>query len=206
MRLLLIGFGNVGQELAKILISQSLGYPSLSEPFTVTGITTATKGSLYSKDGIDLETALENIAVKGRFSTKNPQFSAADSNELISREDFDALVELTTLSIERRGRPASNYIEMALQRGKDCVTANKGPVAFAFNRLVDLARAKDRILLYESTVMDGAPIFNLARYSLRGCSVRKVEGVLNATSNYVLTSMEQGKSSEQAICRGRSGA
>jgi len=200
MKLLLIGFGGVGQELARILTSQNFKskFPDLI--LSVTGISTATRGSLHSDSGIDLKRALENMKKMDRFSEDNPDFSPAGSHELISQAEFDILVELSTLSIKDRGQPAADYIESALQTGHDCVSANKGPLAFMHHELTKLAKSNNVKLLFESTVMDGAPIFNLFRNCLRACTVQRIEGVLNATSNYVLEHMENGGTVEKAVC------
>jgi len=196
---LLIGFGGVGQELARILTSQ--GFKAMHPEFRlkVTGIATATKGFLYSESGVDLERALENINTNKHFSEMNPDWVKSSSELLIATADFDILVELSTLSIENRGHPAAGYIESALISDRNCVSANKGPLAFEYRKLTELAESRGLHFLYESTVMDGAPIFNLARYGFRGCRIEKVEGVLNATSNYVLARMEEGKSLQEAI-------
>jgi homoserine dehydrogenase len=79
-----------------------------------------------------------------------------------------------------------------LEAGRHVVTANKGPVAFAYRELRELARLKDRGFFFESTVMDGAPILGMGREGLLATSVQRVRGVLNSTTNYILTSLEQG--------------
>jgi homoserine dehydrogenase len=109
------------------------------------------------------------------------------------------LVELSPLSIEGRGEPALSHVRAALSRGKHVVTANKGPVSFAFRDLRELAEAKGCRFLFESSVMDGAPIFNLARSSLKGARVLGFSGILNGTTNYVLARMEQGEPLEAGV-------
>jgi homoserine dehydrogenase len=199
MRLLLIGFGGVGQELARILSSRAYVDSIPEHSFTITGITTASRGSMYCRNGLNLVTVLEDISKNGCFSETDPNYTDADSAALISQSDFDILVELSTLSIENQGQPAAGYIESALKIGRHCVSANKGPLAFHFRKLTELASSKNKHFLFESTVMDGAPIFNLSRHCLRGCRVEKIEGVLNATSNFVLSEMEKGISQAESI-------
>jgi homoserine dehydrogenase len=108
------------------------------------------------------------------------------------------MVELTTLNVET-GQPATEHIAKALGCGMDVVTANKGPIAFAYNELRALARARGVHLRFEGTVMDGTPIFSLVERTLPGCEVLGLEGILNSTSNLVLTEMANGKSVEDAI-------
>lgn len=200
MRLLLIGFGSVGQELARILLSVDRHHPRIQElNLTVTGITTRTKGSLASPSGVDLRRALSDLGQFGVFQPENPDLSDVSSRGAVQTLEYDVLVELSTLEIASRGEPARGFIEQALRRGKDCVTANKGPVAFAFQELRALARTNRRHLLYESTVMDGAPVFNLARHCLAGARILSLGGVLNSTSNFILTEMESGGTFDKAL-------
>jgi homoserine dehydrogenase len=108
-------------------------------------------------------------------------------------------VELTVLSIRERGEPALSYVREALRRGRHVVTANKAPLAFAYAELTALARQRNVQLLHESTVMDGAPVFSLARSSLRGCVLRGLSGILNSTTNFVLNEMERGVALDAAV-------
>ena len=84
--------------------------------------------------------------------------------------DYDVLVELSTLNIAERGEPAVSHVRAALERGRHVVTANKGPAAFAYRELADLAQKNGVRFLFESAVMDGAPVFSLGR-ALAGCRV-----------------------------------
>lgn len=200
MRLLLIGFGNVGQELARILLSVEKYHPRLRDlDLTMVGVTTRTRGSLASPSGIDLRRALSDLGQHDSFQRGNPDICDLDSGAAVTSLDYDVLVELSTLEIPGRGEPARGFIVQALERGKDCVTANKGPLAFAFRELRQLSLTHRRHLLFESTVMDGAPVFNLARHCLAGAQVLGVEGVLNSTTNFILTEMERGTPFDQAL-------
>ncbi len=108
------------------------------------------------------------------------------------------VVEATTLDITR-GEPATSHIRVALQHGAHAVTVNKGPVAFAYAALArEAARAKRRFL-FEGAVMDGVPIFNLARDLLPGIAITGFRGVVNSTSNYIITAMEHGETFESAL-------
>lgn len=206
MRVLCIGFGNVARSLVKLLAGGPSPSPLLANlNVQFVGITTASRGSLENKQGLNLTRALHEIEQSGQFQRKNPDFSELNSLEAAEKLDYDVLVELSTLNLRDKGEPAVSYVRTALERGKDCVTANKGPIAFAYQRLASLARKQDVRLLFESTVMDGAPVFNMARNSLQGCQVLAVEGILNSTGNYVLTQIEQGASVEEAIREAQKG-
>jgi homoserine dehydrogenase len=97
------------------------------------------------------------------------------------------------------GQPAIDHVRAALRAGMHVVTANKGPVAFAYRELHDLARQQGRAFLFESTVMDGAPVFSLARDALLGANVLGFRGILNSTTNFILTQMEDGASFGEAV-------
>ncbi len=108
------------------------------------------------------------------------------------------MVETTTLDIER-GQPAIDHVRTALSAGAHVVTANKGPIAFAYSDLARAAQRADRRLLFEGAVMDGIPIFDLVRETLPGVRVTGFRGVVNSTTNFILTAMEQGEPFERAL-------
>jgi len=180
MRLLFVGFGNVGRALARLLLDRgATGSPG----FRVVGIETGSHGSCADPAGLDLADALARYARDGGFGGASGQ--AVDL-------DYDVLVEMSPLDVAARGEPAIGRCRAALERGRHVVTCNKGPVAWAWRELSRLAAARGATLLCESTVMDGAPVFNLRRHCLRGLRVVAVEGVLNSTTNVALEGMEKG--------------
>lgn len=201
LKTLFIGFGNVGRQVARILTRERKDFPGLASlDLKVVGIIGRSKGSLVNEEnGVDLRKALVEVESSGKFSPSNPARCDMSGTEAASTLDYDVLVELSTLSVETRGEPAVNHIRTALQRGRHAITANKGPVAFAFRELKDLAMENGCTFLYETTVMDGAPVFNMARASLKGCTITGIDGILNSTTNYVLSRMEQGLSLCEAV-------
>jgi homoserine dehydrogenase len=193
VRFLLLGFGNVGRRLAEIFAGRE-AYPGLADlDVSVVGITTGSKGAVTDPAGLDLREVLDQIRTHGRL----PQ--TLTSLEAIRTVDCDVVVEMTPLDIPGRGAAAIAHIREALERGRHAVTCNKGPLAWAYRPLRDLARRQGRAFLYETTVMDGAPVFNLAQRCLRGNTIRRIEGILNSTSNYVLCAMERGQSLKEAV-------
>jgi len=204
VRLLLAGFGNVARTLARILADRR-AYPGLAGlDVSVVGITTASRGALVNPAGIELARALDEIRSRGRFTEEHPDHADVDTLTAIGTLAFDVLVELTPLSVRTRGEPAISHVRLALERGRDVVSANKGPLAWAYGELTALAREKGSALLHEATVMDGAPVFGLARRCLRGNTILRIEGVLNSTTNVVLCEMEKGRSLEEAVAAARS--
>jgi homoserine dehydrogenase len=164
----------------------------------VTGIATRSKGVLLDPAGLDLESALTEFSAAGAFSPKHPQRVEMTTLEAISNSGAQVMVELSTLSIED-GQPAISHIETAFECGMHVITANKGPIAWAYRRLKESARSEGLELLHETTVMDGAPVFNLVKETLPGCRVLGFKGILNSTTNFVLERMEAGLDYEDSI-------
>lgn len=198
LRLALVGFGNVGQQFARLLMAKRdwLAKKKGLE-IEVLAIATKSRGSLLSKRALDLERAL-SAAQSGSLSAYGSDQTALSPVELIGKCDADMMVELSPLNIDS-GQPAIDHIRAAMNVGMDVVTANKGPIAWAYEDLRDLARAKGVHFRFEGTVMDGTPVFNLVERTLPGCEVLGLEGILNSTSNFVLSEMSQGRTMEEAI-------
>ena len=117
-----------------------------------------------------------------------------------SRADLRVLVETTTLNITD-GQPAIGHVEAALAAGCHVVTANKGPVAFAYRRLTDLAARHGVSFLFEGSVMDGIPIFNLVRETMPAVTVTGFRGIVNTTTQHILMALERGESFADALAR-----
>jgi homoserine dehydrogenase len=168
--------------------------------FRVTGIVTGRHGSALNPDGIDLEQALAVMRDRSgvsldSLSTLTPPSGSFD---LIRRCRAGALFENTPVNYAT-GQPAVDHLRLALELGMHALTANKGPVVHAYRELTSLAERKGVKFYFESTVMDGAPIFSLFRAALPGARLRSLRGVLNSTTNMILHRMELGESFEQAV-------
>ncbi|MDH3365318.1 MAG: homoserine dehydrogenase [Thermoplasmata archaeon] len=199
LRLALIGFGNVGQEFARMLLrKREWLLSSKGLDIEVLAIATRSKGSLMSERGLDLARVLEVEKTHGDLRHYGEGSLDITPLEMIDRCDADVMVELTTLDIGS-GQPAIDHISYALRSKMHVITANKGPIAFAYDRLESLAKSMNMKLRFEGTVMDGTPIFNLAEKALQGCEVIRIEGILNSTSNFVLTEMSGGRSLDDAV-------
>lgn len=178
MRLALIGYGKVARAFARLL-ERKRG----AHPFVITGAMTR-RGFIIDPVGI----------------APDPVFIPASCNveSFLADCPCDAMVELSTLS-PLDGEPATSHIRAAFARGLHVVTANKGPIAYAYHELRDLAAAHGVHFLFEPVVMDGAPVFNLVRHTLPQVSVRGFAGALNATSQIVLEAMERGLPLEEGV-------
>lgn len=178
IKLAMLGYGNAGKAF-KGLLEEKAGElaETLGVEFEFVSIVTRSKGDLL---GSPMDTG----------------FSIAET------ADYDILIELTPLDI-RTGQPAISHIEAALSRGKDVITANKGPIAHAYRRLAEMARENGCMFCFETTVMDGTPVFNLVHDTLKYCRVTEIKGILNSTTNYILQGLEEGKPMEEIMEMGR---
>ena len=120
------------------------------------------------------------------------------SLEIAEAVDYDVLIEMTPLDMNE-GQVATEHIMAALKRGKHVICANKGPLAWHYKELMELADENNCKLLFESTVMDGAPLFSLIRESLKMCEITEIRGILNSTTNYILQGIEQGKDMKDIV-------
>ena len=203
LKVAVLGFGNAGQAFAKLLINKKIEIlQGMNYGIDVVAITTRSRGSLVSENGVDLEKACKDIEASGKFDKNDKSYSNITSMEVVEKVDYDVLIELTPLVIFS-GQPAIDHIKKALKRGKHVITANKGPIAWAFEELKELAKKKDSLFYYETTVMDGTPIFNLVNDTLKFCKVLEINGILNSTTNFVLEELAKGRLFDEVISEGK---
>ena len=199
-KLALLGFGNAGQAFAEMLlkkqddIREKYGYD-----IAVTAIATNTKGNLIGE--INLREALNDVAEHGKFCNQE-HLTDMTTMEIAETADYDVLIEMTPLNIFT-GQPAIDHIEAAFKRGKDVITANKGPIAWKFKDLSQIAADHGAKFFYETTVMDGTPVFNLTEKTLQLANVIEVKGILNSTTNFILEELAAGTEYDDIMERGR---
>ena len=197
-RLALIGFGSAGQGLAQILRDQG---DSLARRYGVelriVAVCTHSRGSLYEADGLDPASLLEAIKHEGHLRNLSRQrdWSPLD---MIEQADADILVELSPTDLTN-GEPATSHMRAALGRRMHAITANKGPIALHLTELRRLASDAQLYLGYEGTVMSGTPALRLGWSDLAGCEILELRGIVNGTTNYILTQMEGGMSYADAL-------
>jgi homoserine dehydrogenase len=198
-KLAILGFGIVGREFARLLQRKS---DELARDYgltwRVTGLATRRLGMACDPAGLDLEAALSAAQAGQRLEALHSGPPLGDAFDFIARCGADVLFETTVLN-PQTGQPALDHVRAALNAGMHVITANKGPLAFAYRELVGLARRQGKAFLFESTVMDGAPVFSLARDALLGANVLGFRGILNSTTNFILTHMEAGHSFDEAV-------
>jgi homoserine dehydrogenase len=201
-RLALVGFGNVGQAFARLLQrKRKVLSDEFNLDFSVTGITTGRHGSVIDPGGIDLQQVLAEAAAGFSGSLFGKKYS--DTLDFISGCPADALLENSPVN-HHTGEPAAEHLRAAFRRGMHAITANKGPVVFAHRELTRLAGEQGKRFLFESAVMDGAPIFSLFRETLPAAELRGFTGILNSCTNFILGLLEQGESLEEAIKKAQS--
>ncbi|WP_352428966.1 homoserine dehydrogenase [Thermoflexus sp.] len=198
-RVALIGFGAVGRAFARLLLRKDAEIQQRHGlAIRVTGIITARRGAAWDPEGLDLAAALRAVEEGGGLSPLSRSPAPAETIAFIERCPADVVVEITVLD-PRTGQPATDHVRAALESGRHVVTANKGPLAFAYRALRDLARSRGRAFLFESTVMDGAPLFSMVREGLPATRIQGFRAILNSTTNFILTRMEEGLSFEEAV-------
>ncbi len=198
LRLASLGFGNVGRALAAMLAEKE-GVLRERYGLTVafTGAMTRSAGGWVAPEGVSAAALAASGWPKGVPPAGTQPFSG-DALAFVRQAPADVLLELTTLN-PRDGQPALDHVRAALAAGRHVVTANKGPIAYGYRELRALAAERGVALRFESTVMDGTPIFSMAEASLPATEIHGFTGLLNATSNYVLSRMAAGDSLEDAI-------
>jgi homoserine dehydrogenase len=227
--LVLVGFGNVARRFVGLLHEQRRRLShDYDVTLRIVGIATRRHGQLFSAGGLDARQFAARVAAGGLIDTGGPaesthsgpakagHYSAspakaghysssaafigdvADRCAAAARQRRLIVVETTTLDI-RRGEPAIGHVRASLASGAHVVTANKGPAAFAYRSLALAAERAGRRFLFEGAVMDGIPVFNLVRDTLPGVRVTGFRGVVNSTTNYMLTAMEEGRSYQTAL-------
>ncbi|MFQ6038937.1 MAG: homoserine dehydrogenase [Candidatus Aminicenantales bacterium] len=199
MKILFIGFGTVGQGLAGLLVRKKKWLvDECGLDVRVVGISDKLKGSLLAPDGLDLQAVLDGVEAGKSLHDLGGERFEGNAVDMIDQAEADVMVEVTYTDI-RTAEPATSHIRRAFERGMHVVTTNKGPVALYYRELSDIARQKGVEFLFEGTVMSGTPLLNLIRENLAGCEIQEISGILNGTTNYILTRMEDGLSYEEAL-------
>ncbi len=199
MKLLFVGFGTVGQGLAELILEKEEQLKkNFGLNYSVVGISDELKGSLLNTDGLDLRHALKNAQAGKKISDDSADSFDGDALEMIQLAGADVMLEATYTDI-KTGEPAVSHVRKALELGQHVVTTNKGPVALFYKDLAELAQKKNKRFLFEGTVMSGTPVLNFIRETLAGSDVQEIKGILNGTTNYILTRMEEGLSYEEAL-------
>jgi homoserine dehydrogenase len=195
--LCLLGFGNVNRTIVELL---RLKAAELRErhaiDWRITGVASRRLGWWANPAGFEVDGLVRAYGFEAFAELRGQECPRHTDWLEIGR--LDVLFEATSLNVET-GQPAIDHIRAALEYGAHAITANKGPIVHAYRELRDLAAKKGRQFLFESTVMDGVPIFSLFRNSLPAIEVRGFRGILNSTTNVILSEMERGRTFDEAL-------
>ncbi len=200
----MIGFGNVGKAFAHLITRKS---KQLADEyhisFSVVAIATRSHGRAISYAGINLKKALESSAENGSLNELSVISTPENIQDFITLSKADFLLENSPVNYAS-GEPAITHIRAALENNMHAVSANKGPVVHAYDELTALARESGKRFLFESAVMDGAPIFSVFREALPAADISGFEGILNSCTNLLIEKMEEGFSFEEAVAYAQS--
>ncbi len=196
VKIVYVGFGIVSQGLAEIILRNNSVLP-LDKNIEVqtVGILDTIKGSKLDTKGINMQHILAN-ANNGDYSLLTENI--LDIPKAIQEINADIVIEASFTDI-KTGQPAISHIETALNSDKHVVTTNKGPFALAYEEIFNLAKLKRKTLAIEGTVMSGTPIINVLNTGLLGSDITAVSGIMNGTSNYILSKMEVGMTYNDAL-------
>jgi homoserine dehydrogenase len=189
-----LGYGNVNRTLMRLLAERSEELRArYGIDYRVTGVASRRLGWIADTEGIDVVQVLPSTAVG---------YNDSNVRDWLRTAKADVLFEATALNVSD-GQPAVDYLRAALELNAHAITANKGPVVFAFDELSALAERNGKRFLFESAVMDGVPIFSLFRDNLPAIHLKGFRGILNSTTNVILTGMEEGLTFEQSLAHAR---
>ena len=198
MRIILCGFGVVGQSLVKLFDSRSEDlYAKYGLKPRIVGVFDS-KGSAVSSSGLELRKLVE---VKKKFGTVKNYAETKNSwsgIEMLKNVEADVLIE-TTASNYKDAEPGMSHIITAMKKGMHVISVNKGPLALAFPSLMELAAYNQVMFKFSGTVGGGTPILDYAKNSLSGERITSFAGILNGTTNYILSNMTTGLSFEEAL-------
>ena len=203
VRLAVVGFGNVSQGMAQILrdrgdfLARQYGIE-----FRIVAVSDFKLGSLMNVSGLPVDDLLK-AADKLDLTTVPAETYEMSVEAMIQQANSDTLVETSYTNLET-GEPALSYIRSAMKKGMHVVTTNKGPISLKLPELRALADENHVKILYEGTVMSGTPALALAGTSLAAAGITSIRGILNGTTNYILTQMEAGLDYTSALAEAQS--
>jgi homoserine dehydrogenase len=188
MRIVLLGFGVVARSLAELISSDS---GQLAREYGLRPKVVAvadSKGAAISKNGLDLERALQSKK-EGSLAGYGDSYREGMSGVSVINEcECEVVIETTPTELDK-GEPGLSHVKTAMMNGRHVVCTNKGPLALAMPALMELAGHNGIVFKFSGTVGGGTPVLDFAKKCLEGCEIRSIRGILNGTSNYILTRM-----------------
>lgn len=193
-----IGFGNVARSLVRLLErKRDLLKEKYDITYSVTGIATGKHGFAVNPDGLDIQQALV-LVESGQSIFPLSSFDVQDSLSVIQHSHADVMFENSPVN-HKTGQPAIDHVRAALEKGMHAITANKGTVVHGYRELTALAKSKNRKFYFEATVLGGTPVFSVFREAMPAANLISFQGIINSTTNIILSRMERGETFEQAV-------
>jgi homoserine dehydrogenase len=188
-----LGFGNVGRALVRLLVAKSTELRELyGVEYRITGVASRRMGWLFNPEGFDA------VALPSGTSLAEQASPANSIIDWLDEAKADAVFETTSLNPDS-GQPAIDYLRAVLDSGAHAISANKGALVYGYRELADLARVKGKQFLFETAVLDSAPVFSLFRETLPAAKLRGFSGVFSSTTNVIIETMEAGRSFEEGL-------
>jgi homoserine dehydrogenase len=192
IRVAMIGFGTVGSNFARVLYEKR---KMLKDRYglecEIVAVSDIKRGSVYDPKGLDIAELLRLIKETNKIEGYKGGKKGMDSLKTIHETNADVVVEAAWTNLET-GEPGLTHIKEALKAKKHVITSNKGPIALAYPELKKLADENGVQIRFECTVMSGTPTIMLGMDGLAGHVINSFRGILNGTTNYILTNMEKG--------------
>jgi homoserine dehydrogenase len=182
----------VGQGLVRILRDRK------PFPFALVAVSDPAKGSLADPEGLDPDALLRTVSDSGRIDSLAAPFRGWEATQTIAESGANVVVEMSPTDLTT-GEPATGHLRHAIEMGLDVVTTNKGPLALHYRELTDLAQSRDVLVGMEGTVLSGTPVLAFGRELLKAAGIRSISGILNGTTNYILSRMEAGAEYAEAL-------
>jgi len=200
-KLIIIGFGVVGQGLTEILINKKEYLKKKHNfEFDIVAVSDMLKGAIANPSGLNPEKLLSLVNNSRKLDEYADGIKGMDALTTINSVDANIMIELSYTDV-KTGEPATSFCKAAFEKGMHVVTSNKGPVSLFYDELKNLSTSGNLMFGIEGTVMSGTPVLNTALKSLAGCKISKISGILNGTTNYILSEMEQGSNYEDALSK-----
>lgn len=200
MKVCIVGFGSVGQGVARVM---EMKKDELQKEYGLDLELVAAldrSGAAINPEGLDIKQLLVTKKLTGKVS-EYPEYGeeGVSGLEVMDKVEYHCLIEVTPTNIED-GEPALSHILKAMKDGKDVVTSNKGPLALKFKEIAQAARDNGVQFKYEASVGGAMPIINFAHENLSASKIESIYGILNGTTNYILSRMaKEGSSYEQTL-------
>lgn len=195
-KIAILGFGTVGQGISEILLDKKDYLKNKFDyEFEIVAVADFVFGNVFNSEGLDINQMLQEAKGKKKFTKDLVDY---DNLTLIKECNADVLCELTFTDLQTGG-PAIGHCKAAFESGKHVVTSNKGPAALMYNEMQSLAQKNGVRFMIEGTVIAGTPVINLTEGPLAGCEFSSIRGILNGTTNYMLTEMEKGMDYDKVL-------